>query len=149
MSFRISQTLKNGNSTRNPVVGPGSMVPIAKRIDELDSSGNPTGNKITVLQVTMPNSSALNGNHNYPDRRVLAPGDTLTIPANTLHSFAFKVLSGTGTIKLGGDAVQNIGAGEGDGWTATNLLNRIIVITCGAASSIVVTTIGQLPGGLP
>lgn len=83
--------------------------------------------------------SAIIGNYNTPERLVLTTGQNITINALTVHSLAFKVVSGNGTISINNTAAQAIDAGESDSWTASELIAYEFDFVC-TVGKIVITT---------
>jgi len=115
-----------------------------------DCTGTDVGDPIPVLQaaimnkalVRICNTDEIAGNYNTPGRNVLTTGQNITLDADTYHSIAFKVVSGTGTIQFGADPAQDIEEGEVEEITASRLIDTDIIITC-TTGKIVVSTLEE------
>lgn len=99
---------------------------------------------INKLQASICNPKDIIGRWNTPGRDALAATENKVYAAGSVHSLAFKVISGDGTIKIGAAAAQAIVAGEADSWTASELLDSDFEFVCNAGK-IVITTQGPAP----
>lgn len=153
MSMQIGTAVFNANNTTGGG-GPGDMSPYATTWQVTTCGDNPVNVgpvqqalrvvAINKLQASICNPKDIIGRWNTPTRDILLPGQSKVFAANSVHSLAFKVVSGDGTIKLGAGADQAIVAGEADSWTASELLDTAIELEC-ISGKIVITTQGPAP----
>lgn len=151
MSFIIGTAVFNANNT----VGSGGadLQPLITQWQVQTCAGANVGDPLQALQVVainklqtaICNPEAIIGAYNTPKRYTLAAGETLDIPADTVHSLAVKQVSGTGQIDIAGDPSQTLAAGEFDSWTASTLLDSSFDFEC-ISGKMVITTQG--PAGV-
>lgn len=99
---------------------------------------------INKLQASICNPKDIIGRYNTPGRDSLSAAENKIYAAGSVHSIAFKVVSGDGTIKIGAGAAQAIVAGEADSWTASELLDSAFEFVCNSGK-IVITTQAPAP----
>lgn len=153
MSFSIGTAVFNANSTTG---GSGTTdISVYATNWQVQTCGDVPANvgaplqalrvvAINKLQASICNPRDIIGRWNTPDRIVLTDGQKYIVPADSVHSVAFKVVSGNGTIQLGAAAAQAIDAGEADAFTASELLDTAMTFNC-IAGKIVINTIGPAP----
>lgn len=151
MSFAIGTANFNAN---NSISGQGStdLTPYATTWQVQTCGGVNVGTPQQALQVVainkqqvaICNPESVIGAYNTVQRFVLTDGQNIAIAANSVHSLAFKVISGDGTINISGAGAQAIEAGEADSFTASTLLSDGFAIAC-ITGKIVIITIGEAP----
>jgi|CXWL01.1.fsa_nt_gi hypothetical protein len=147
MSFKTSiVTFNGGNSTGGAVTIDWGQLVTEWQIQTC--AGVNVGDPVKALkaavinkvQASICNVSELNGTWNTPKRYVLTAGQSQVFNPATVHSLAYKVMSGAGTIDINNVGAVALEAGEADSWTASALLSKEIDIAC-TTGKIVITTL--------
>jgi len=99
----------------------------------------------TKISTISDNVSDLNnetGIYNINEQFVLTDTSTITLPANTYHSYSFIIFSGTADITEGGVTLTNAPTGYyGDSSATTLLQNSVVFVGKSAGTKIIIKTI--------
>lgn len=149
MSFSTGYINRNG-ATTNGTGGTGSnLQPLIQLFQVQDCGGANVGapqygmNAIIINKViaSICNTDSIVGTYNRPGRQVITNAAPFNAAANTVHSLAFKVKAGSGTIQFGATPATAIVAGDSETFTASRVIDVAVTITANAGSEIVITTI--------
>ena len=151
MSFQIGTAVFNANNTVG--AGGGDLQPLITQWQPQTCGGVNVGAPVQALQVVainkqqmaICNPEAIIGTYNTATRTVLTDGQSLNIPAGTVHSISVKQVTGNGTIDLDEAGPEAIDAGEFDSFTASTLLATEFDFDC-ITGKMVINTIG--PAGV-
>jgi hypothetical protein len=149
MGFQIGIIGFNGTNTEG-APGAGASIDWNKLLAEYqvqDCSGANVGEPLYALQtmvmnkatVKICNTSDIIGTYNDVQRDVLAPGQNITIDANTVHSISWKVVSGDGTLSINGALSSAIVAGEQEEYTASTLLTDSFTLACTSGKIVIIS----------